>query len=69
MNSEVHSHYPPQPLHPLHSPTNLDLFREKVTAARRQTGHNQKELAEALAIDAQVLSGMPSPPRPRLSNF
>lgn len=39
-----------------HSPTNLDLFREKVAAARRQTGRLQKELADALGIDAQVLS-------------
>src|SRR5438876_2850392 len=38
------------------SPTNLDLFREKVAAARRRTGRLQKELADALGIDAQVLS-------------
>src|SRR6266566_7550125 len=39
-----------------HFPTNLDLFREKVAAARRQTGQLQRELADALGIDAQVLS-------------
>ncbi len=39
-----------------HSPTNLDLFREKVAAARRQTGQLQRELASALGIDAHVLS-------------
>ncbi len=39
-----------------HSLTNLALFREKVSAARRQTGRLQKELAEVLGIDAQVLS-------------
>src|SRR5437588_9526756 len=38
------------------SPTNLDLFREKVAAARRQAGQLQRELADALGIDAQVLS-------------
>jgi len=38
------------------SPTNLDLFRKKVAVARRQTGRLQKELADALGIDAQVLS-------------
>ena len=38
------------------SPTNLDLFRKKVASARRQTGRLQKELADALGIDAQVLS-------------
>src|SRR5205085_11036687 len=38
------------------SPTNLDLFRKKVATARRQTGRLQKELADALGIDAQVLS-------------
>src|SRR5438876_12358703 len=38
------------------SPTNLDLFREKVAAARRRTGRLQRELADALGIDAQVLS-------------
>ncbi len=40
----------------VHSPTNLALFREKVAAARRQTGRLQRELADALGIDAQVLS-------------
>jgi len=40
----------------VHSLTNLDLFREKVAAARRQTGRLQRELADALGIDAQVLS-------------
>src|SRR5947208_5318919 len=39
-----------------HFPTNLDLFREKVAAARRQTGRLQRELADTLGIDAQVLS-------------
>ncbi|MFL5697689.1 MAG: ATP-binding protein [Ktedonobacteraceae bacterium] len=39
-----------------HPPTNLDLFREKVAAARRQTGQLQRELASALGIDAHVLS-------------
>lgn len=39
-----------------HSSTNLELFREKVTSARRQTGHQQRELADALGINAQVLS-------------
>ncbi len=39
-----------------HSPTNLALFREKVAAARRQTGRLQRELADALRIDAHVLS-------------
>ena len=39
-----------------HSATNLGLFREKVAAARRQTGRLQRELADALGIDAQVLS-------------
>src|SRR6266568_3900277 len=37
-------------------PTRLDLFREKVAAARRQTGRLQSELAVALGIDAHVLS-------------
>ena len=46
MNSEAHAH----------SPTNLDRFREKVAAARRRTGRLQRELADALGIDAQVLS-------------
>lgn len=36
--------------------TNLDLFREKVSAGRRRAGRLQKELADALGIDAQVLS-------------
>ncbi len=39
-----------------HSPANLALFREKVAAARRPTGRLQKELADTLGIDAQVLS-------------
>ncbi len=39
-----------------HSATNLDLFREKVATARRQTGRLQRELADALNIDSQVLS-------------
>ena len=38
-----------------HSATNRDLFREKVATACRQTGHQQKELADALGINAQVL--------------
>src|ERR1700724_3111744 len=41
---------------PNHSPTNVDLFREKVIATRRKTGRLQKELADVLGIDAQVLS-------------
>jgi tetratricopeptide (TPR) repeat protein/transcriptional regulator with XRE-family HTH domain len=36
--------------------SNLDLFREKVTAARRRTGRLQRELADNLAISPQVLS-------------
>jgi len=39
-----------------YSATNLPLFREKVTAARREAGRLQKELADAVGIDAQVLS-------------
>jgi predicted ATPase/transcriptional regulator with XRE-family HTH domain len=39
-----------------HAATPLDLFREKIARARRQTGHLQRELADALGIDAQVLS-------------
>ncbi len=39
-----------------HSPTNPALFREKVAAARRRTGRLQRELADILGIDAQVLS-------------
>ena len=59
--SHTHSHstHPPYPVYPRHSPdapTNLDLFREKVTDARRQAGRLQKELAGALGIDAKVLS-------------
>src|SRR3989440_8995082 len=46
MTSKVHAH----------SPAKLDLFREKVAAARRQTGQLQRELADTLGIDAQVLS-------------
>src|SRR5436305_13166036 len=46
MTSEAHTH----------SLTNLALFREKVTSARRQTGRLQEELTDALGIDAQVLS-------------
>ncbi|MGH2494666.1 MAG: ATP-binding protein, partial [Ktedonobacteraceae bacterium] len=42
--------------HPPNSSANLALFREKVTAARRPTGHIQKELAAALGIESQVLS-------------
>ncbi len=38
------------------STIHLDLFREKVSAARRQAGHQQKELADALSIDPRVLS-------------
>src|SRR5579884_1601154 len=38
------------------SPVDLDLFREKVATARRRTGRLQRELAEALNIDPQVLS-------------
>ncbi|GER90734.1 hypothetical protein KDW_48960 [Dictyobacter vulcani] len=34
----------------------LTRFREEITIARRKTGHLQKELADALGIDAQVLS-------------
>jgi predicted ATPase len=40
----------------VHTSTNLALFREKVVAARRQTGRLQRELADALGINAQVLS-------------
>jgi Predicted ATPase len=36
--------------------TNLDLFRERVTAFRSQAGRLQNELAKALSINAQVLS-------------
>jgi len=39
-----------------HSQTNLDLFRKKVAAARRQTGRLQRELADALGINEKVLS-------------
>ncbi|GCF10458.1 ATP-binding protein [Dictyobacter arantiisoli] len=39
-----------------HSPDNLALFREKVTAARRRAGRLQRELAKDLSIDSQVLS-------------
>ncbi len=39
-----------------HSPGKLDLFREKITIARRQTGRLQRELADALGIDSHVLS-------------
>src|SRR5947209_14350769 len=39
-----------------HSPANLALFHEKVAAARRRAGRLQKELADILGIDAQVLS-------------
>src|SRR5436305_903526 len=39
-----------------HSPIRLDLFREKVATARRQTGRLQRELADALGIDSHVLS-------------
>ncbi|GAC1507743.1 MAG: hypothetical protein NVS2B12_22860 [Ktedonobacteraceae bacterium] len=39
-----------------HATTNPALFRERVAAARRQAGHLQKELADALNIDPQVLS-------------
>src|SRR5579859_7622544 len=46
MTSEAHDH----------SSTNLDLFREKVATARRRSGHQQRELANALGINAQVLS-------------
>lgn len=38
------------------STTSLDLFREKVSAARRQAGHFQQDLAEALGIDSKALS-------------
>src|SRR5215470_9924801 len=39
-----------------HTPSNLDLFREKVVYARRRTGRLQRELANALGINAQALS-------------
>ncbi|HEU0000295.1 MAG TPA: NB-ARC domain-containing protein [Ktedonobacteraceae bacterium] len=42
--------------HPPNSSANLALFREKITAARRPTGHIQKELAVELGIESQVLS-------------
>lgn len=42
--------------HSSNSLTNLALFREKITAARRPTGHIQKELAVELGIESQVLS-------------
>src|SRR5579859_5331103 len=54
-----HTTQPPYRVYPRHSPdspTNLDLFREKITDARRQAGRLQKELAGALGIDAKVLS-------------
>jgi predicted ATPase/transcriptional regulator with XRE-family HTH domain len=59
--SHTHSHttQPPYQSYPQHSPdspTNLDLFREKVTDARRQAGWLQKELAGALGINSNVLS-------------
>ncbi|GCE30097.1 hypothetical protein KDA_55810 [Dictyobacter alpinus] len=37
-------------------PEGLKLFRESLTTFRRRSGHLQKELADALGIDAQVLS-------------
>lgn len=40
----------------IHSPTNLNLFRERIAAARRRTGQLQRELASAVGIDAHVLS-------------
>ena len=40
----------------VHTLTSLDFFREKVATARRQTGRLQRELADALGIDPQVLS-------------
>ncbi len=58
--SHTHSHTThPYPSYPQHSPDsliNFDLFREKVTDARRQVGRLQKELAVALGIDSRVLS-------------
>ena len=39
-----------------HTPSKLDIFRKKVVYARRQTGRLQRELADALEINAQVLS-------------
>ena len=63
MATESHNHshttqppYPPYSQHSPNPPTNLDLFREKVTDARRQAGRLQKELAIALGIDSRVLS-------------
>ncbi|GCE21323.1 ATP-binding protein [Dictyobacter kobayashii] len=40
----------------VHSLASLKLFHDLVTTARRRTGRLQKELADALSIDAQVLS-------------
>ncbi|HVB76162.1 MAG TPA: NB-ARC domain-containing protein [Ktedonobacteraceae bacterium] len=40
----------------VNSPANLAVFREKVVAALRLTGRQQRELAGTLGIDAQVLS-------------
>jgi len=42
--------------HPQQSVEALTRFREQVTAARRQAGYLQKDLASALGLDAETLS-------------
>jgi transcriptional regulator with XRE-family HTH domain len=42
--------------YPQESVEALTHFREQVTAARRQAGYLQKELAAALGLDAETLS-------------
>jgi predicted ATPase len=46
----------PKPPTQIRTGPQLDRFREKVTAARRQAGRLQKDLAAALGLDAHVLS-------------
>src|SRR5260370_8500482 len=43
-------------IHSQQSVEALTHFREQVTAARRQAGHLQKEMAAALGLDAETLS-------------